>query len=136
MNSAIIFYCDDDEDDLILFSEIINEIDPGLRCVLESRSEDAVKTLSHHIPDIIILDINMPKISGIELLEWIKRHPPLNTVPVVMYSSSINPREANYCLEIGANAVLSKQFNLEDSMTQLRETILSLIPAHSMSKSA
>lgn len=130
MNNGVIFYCDDDDDDLMMFSDIIRQIDPQLQCVTANDCEDALQMLSggNISPDLIFLDINMPKMSGIELLAWLKRYHAFQQVPIIMYSTSINKRETDYCSELGASTVIPKLFSLEDSIKQLRETVNTFWP--------
>lgn len=129
MSAGVIFYCDDDDDDLMMFSDIIRQIDPELHCVTVNDCEDALQRLSNGSvkPDLIFLDINMPKMSGIELLAWLKRYHALQDVPIVMYSTSLNKRETDYCTELGASAVIPKLYSLEDSVNQLREKVHTLL---------
>lgn len=130
MTTGVIFYCDDDDDDLMMFSDIIRQIDPGLQCVTVNDCEDALQVLSsgNVLPDLIFLDINMPKMSGIELLAWLKRYHALQDVPIVMYSTSVNKRETDYCAELGASTVIPKLFSLEESIKQLQETVSVYLP--------
>ena len=133
MTTGIIFYCDDDDDDLMMFSDIIRQIDPTIECITANDCEDALHMLSSGsvLPDLIFLDINMPKMSGIELLAWLKRYHALQDVPIVMYSTSLNKRETDYCAELGASAVIAKLYSLEESIKQLRETVNKYLPLKS-----
>jgi CheY-like chemotaxis protein len=130
MSTGVIFYCDDDDDDLMMFTDIIRQIDPQLECVTANDCEDALQMLSTGtvLPDLIFLDINMPKMSGIELLAWLKRYHALQDVPIVMYSTSLNKRETDYCSELGASQVIAKLYSLDDSVRQLKETIIQHLP--------
>lgn len=125
MGTGVIFYCDDDDDDLMMFTDIIRQIDPQIHCVTVNDCEEALQMLSSGSvhPDMIFLDINMPKMSGIELLAWLKRYQALQNVPIIMYSTSLNKRETDYCTELGASAVIPKLYSLEDSVKQLREQV-------------
>src|SRR6478735_3823641 len=123
MSTGVIFYCDDDDDDLMIFLDIIKQIDPEIQCITASDCEDALQMLSSGTitPDLIFLDIKMSKMSGIELLAWLKRYHALQDIPIIMYSTSINKRETDYCIELGASVVIPKLFSLEESIKQLRE---------------
>ena len=59
-------------------------------------------------PKIILLDLNLPGLSGIELLKRIREIPFLRYVPVIFFSTSDNPKDVKASLEFGANAYLTK----------------------------
>ena len=124
-NPKVVFYCDDDEDDLLMFRDSIKEIDQSIQCITSSRSEQAIENLSKGIirPDIIFLDINMPKINGIEMLARLKKLGSLEDVPIVMYTTSTYRHELDQCFKLGADLILTKPFNPSDAVLQLRETI-------------
>ena len=67
---------------------------------------------SNKKPDVILTDINMPILNGIEALEEINKYPSLSVIPVFVYSSSINPIYEKKCKELGALSYLIKPFDL------------------------
>jgi CheY-like chemotaxis protein len=76
-------------------------------CVTLVRSaEKALEFLSSAptVPQVIFLDLQLPGISGIELLGKIRREPRLNTVPVIIMSGSINPHDVTECTRLGVTA--------------------------------
>jgi CheY-like chemotaxis protein len=79
----------------------------------------------HPLPKLIVMDIKMPRLSGFEVLEWIKsQQGALRRVPVIIVSSSDNPADINRAYELGANAYMVKPVNfravehLFESITQ------------------
>jgi CheY-like chemotaxis protein len=64
-------------------------------------------------PDVILTDINMPILNGIEALQEIHKDQQLWTIPVFVYSSAINPIYEVKCKELGTKAFLIKPFNLD-----------------------
>lgn len=75
---------------------------------------DFLKNCGDQKPDVVLTDINMPIINGIEALEQIFRDSQLCTVPVFVYSSTINPAYEAKSKELGALGYLIKPFNLFD----------------------
>ncbi len=63
---------------------------------------------AHPLPKLIVMDIKMPRLTGFEVLEWVKRDAPLRRIPVVIVSSSDNPSDINRAYELGANAYMVK----------------------------
>ena len=64
-------------------------------------------------PDIIMLDLNMPKMNGKEVLLHIKQHPVFKKIPVVIYTTTKNEVEVKRCYELGANTYIVKPSNFE-----------------------
>ena len=81
---------DDDRDDHEFFMEALQEIDSSITCTAFFDGEQALgrlKSNTTEVPDLIILDTNMPKLNGKQILAELKRIPNLKGVPVVMYST-------------------------------------------------
>ena len=57
---------------------------------------------------VVLLDINMPRIDGIEALRQIKADPALRQVPVIMLTTTDDPRDVNRCYELGCNVYITK----------------------------
>src|ERR1041385_7245046 len=68
---------------------------------------------AHPLPRLIVMDIKMPRRSGFEVLEWLKRDGPLRRIPVVIVSSSNRPQDINRAYELGANAYMVKPMNYQ-----------------------
>jgi CheY-like chemotaxis protein len=89
MKPKNILLIDDDEDDQALFVDALNQIDNSFRCDIASSGSEAMHSLNTKspTPDIIFLDLNMPKMNGYECLAEIKKEEKFKHIPIVIYST-------------------------------------------------
>jgi CheY-like chemotaxis protein len=84
-----ILYVDDDKDDREIFEEIVRELHPEFKCILADGAPAALQVLTDSPPPLcIFIDINMPKVSGIELLKLIRAKEELKAIPIFMLTTS------------------------------------------------
>jgi CheY-like chemotaxis protein len=74
-------------------------------------------------PDLILLDLNLPGISGAEVLTELKQDPQLHFVPTVVLTSSARPQDINECYKLGASAFLVKPIGLEQFLHVVQLTV-------------
>ena len=104
------FLIDDDQDDQEIFAMAVKDINESIHCYF---ADDGVKALeklknSDFLPDCIFIDINMPRMNGIECLEQIKNIGRLRPVPICMYSTSADPYIVTRSKELGAQDFIVK----------------------------
>ncbi len=63
---------------------------------------------AYPVPDVVFLDIKMPKRDGHEVLRWIREHPRLKNLPVVMLTGSLQPSDVDKAFELGVTSYLQK----------------------------
>ena len=105
-----IFVIDDDIDDQELFIEAVKEIDAGIQCDCASNGEEALDLLgkADTLPDLIFLDLNMPRLNGKQCLERLKSNKDLRNIPVIIYSTSSQENDVRDTLALGAIHFLTK----------------------------
>lgn len=106
-----ILLADDDKDDRFFFNKALKEIPLSTHLATVEDGEGLMKYLKENereLPDIIFLDINMPKKNGMECLAEIKSDKKLDHIPIVMYSTSLHEDVANLLYEQGAHYYLQK----------------------------
>ncbi len=86
----------------------------GINSVLAKDGLDAQIQLRQDIPDMILLDIEMPRMDGFELLEWIKQTEELKHLPVVMISSRATEKYIDKATNLGCAAFLGKPYLIEN----------------------
>lgn len=87
----------------------------------------ALQTLNQVIPDIILMDINMPGVNGLEVLRFLRRDPKTTEVPVIIVSANDSQEVINSARDAGANHYLVKPPMLEDIENALAR-VLSDVP--------
>jgi CheY-like chemotaxis protein len=105
------FIVDDDVDDQELFAEAVSEIDSSIACISVSNGEEALDVLRNRkieLPDMIFLDLNMPRLNGKQCLAELKREKHLKDIPVVIYSTSSEKRDIEETSRLGAAHFLTK----------------------------
>ena len=77
-------------------------------------------------PALVVLDLNMPRVRGVEVLAFIRRHPTLDRLPVVVLTTSTRTVEVDECHRMGAVAVLTKPSTYEDLVEIVRRVVCHL----------
>ena len=123
-----ILLIDDDSDDRVLFREALQEVSPETICVTEGDGRKALSDLveSNPLPDLIFVDINMPRISGWDCLEKIKAQEVTKSIPVIMYTTSSLERDVEKAFRSGAACLLTKPADYCELKRCLGELVKSL----------
>lgn len=106
-----IFLVDDDEDDCLLFEDALREISDTTELRTANDGVELMDILENKIPptpDVIFLDLNMPKKNGFECLTQIRKDKKLKDIPVVIFSTSGEEETINRLYEEGANCYVKK----------------------------
>ena len=74
----------------------------------------AQRLLTGKIPDLLLLDINMPEVSGLDLIEFLRRRPEWKDTPIIMLSSEAADTMVERALQVGADAYVLKPVTLEE----------------------
>ena len=122
-----ILYLEDDLDFAFLTESALQEVNSKLSMEVIDNGKDAITVLQKFSnnkskPRIILLDLNLPGLSGIDIVKIIREIPNLKYVPVIFFSTSDNPKDVKLSLEFGANAFLNKPCGY----TNLKECLQSM----------
>jgi CheY-like chemotaxis protein len=102
---------DDDSDDRAFFCEAIQKVPINVELSVVKDGEELMQWLlktPDSLPDLLFLDINMPRKNGHECLKEIKQHPTLKSLPVIILSTAANPREIELLYTNGAQYYVQK----------------------------
>ena len=97
---------EDESDAAELFAEMMRV--SGFRVLKTSSSTPAITLITTEKPDLVILDIMMPEVSGIDILRQMRGDPALVSIPVVVVSAKSMPADIKSGLEAGASLYLTK----------------------------
>ena len=127
MNSGVVLYVEDEEDDVFLLRHVFKEAGITHRIVSLADGEAAIDYLkgtgqyadrsAYPLPILLLLDINLPLVSGLEVLSWLRSESPVAGLPTIMLSSSSQPADVKRAYQMGANAYLVKPSGLARLLT-------------------
>lgn len=112
---------EDEPDAAEMFAEMMRV--SGFRVIKMFSSAPAIPMILQEKPDIIILDIMMPDISGLEVLRYMRREPDLQSIPVIVVSAKSMPGDIKIGIEAGASIYLTKPVGFLD-LKQAVEQVL------------
>lgn len=126
INSFNILLADDDKDDCLLFEDALEELPLAaqLKCVYNG--EQLMQLLNRQgeqLPDMLFLDLNMPRKNGIECLAEIKHNPHLQHLPVIIYSTSSQQGIINLLYKNGAQLYICKPSSFSELKDLIRNAI-------------
>jgi CheY-like chemotaxis protein len=122
-----ILLADDDQDDCLFFEQALKELSISATLKVVNNGEELMQLLTNEaveIPDVLFLDINMPRKTGTECLEEIKQNERLSNLPIVMISTSNDPEKITLHFKIGANIYIHKP----KDFSQLKQVIQHALP--------
>jgi CheY-like chemotaxis protein len=125
-----ILLVEDNPNDIELILEALSEQNLANRVIVVNDGVEAMEYLFYEgsfinrdkeVPAIILLDIKMPRMDGIEVLQAIKNNPDLRTIPVVMLTSSREEPDLKMCYDLGVNAYVVKPVNFKDFFEAVKD---------------
>ena len=108
---------DDDPDDRELFFEAVKEINPLNKCLEATNGEEALALLRAKnvaCPDLIFLDLNMPRMGGREFFNEMKKDKNFAHIPIVIYSTSKRTEDVGEMKRLGALTFITKPKTFEE----------------------
>ena len=121
-----IFLVDDDADEHELFATALLTFNDRIRLVTASNGEEALDKLKARtapLPDLIFLDLNMPRMNGRQFLGHIRAMPDLDHIPVCIYTTSSNKDDRQQLLHMGAARYITKPSSFDALCETLKRVV-------------
>ena len=112
---------DDDYEESEIFNFAADELTIPVRCQRAASGRDAIDGIAEgrFTPDIIFLDLYMPRMDGKECLASLKSLPGIDAVPVIIYSTGMTDHQRDELVRLGADGFLEKTTNIPDLTREL-----------------
>ena len=125
MKNLNILLIEDDMIEVMKLSRATNSLQLNHNIVEANNGEEALKLLEDksNLPDIILLDLNMPKINGIEFLKILKSDDHLRYIPTIVLTTSSNQRDLLECYKIGIAGYVLKPLKYEDYVSKIEKLL-------------
>jgi CheY-like chemotaxis protein len=121
---------EDNTDDVMLIRRVVNKAGIHNPLHVVNDGDAAVAYLSggngygdrerFPIPAVVLLDLKLPRRSGLEVLAWVREHPQLSPLPVVVLTSSTESSDLKHAYELGANSYLRKPVHSEELLKMMQ----------------
>jgi CheY-like chemotaxis protein len=124
-----LFLVDDDPDDTFLFGDVLRDVAPGIKLHTAGDGQEALDKLKGGmpLPDLLFLDLNMPRMGGIECLAVMKRDEALKNIPVIIYTTSSQSKDIEETIQKGAVCFITKPSNIRE-LTEILAAITHSLP--------
>lgn len=109
----------DDEPNIVVSLEFLMK-QKGYEVKTVGNGEDALRTIAEFGPDLVLLDVMMPRLSGYEVCQKMRENPAWSGIRIVMLSAKGREIEVSKGMAVGADAYVTKPFSTSDLMAQVR----------------
>jgi signal transduction histidine kinase/ligand-binding sensor domain-containing protein/DNA-binding response OmpR family regulator len=121
-NNTSILVAEDDPVNMLLISEVLTKM--GFTVIKATDGKQVLEQLGSHIPAIILMDVNMPEMDGLEATQIIRTLPkPQGNIPIVALTAAAMSEDRERCLTAGMNSFITKPFKLQDLEDVLRKYV-------------
>ncbi|PBQ30332.1 response regulator [Sphingobacteriaceae bacterium] len=121
-----VFLIDDDLDDREIFQEALHSIDLSVIYLEAGDGQQALQMIMQEnfvLPNLIFVDLNMPRVGGLEFLQKVRLFPDYKNIPIYVYSTSSAQADADKCLKAGATGFITKHNSFDDLKKELTKLL-------------
>jgi CheY-like chemotaxis protein len=126
-----ILLADDDMDDCVFFKQALNELSQSIQLTTVHDGEQLMQLLTNEntgLPDVLFLDLNMPRKNGFECLSEIKLHKKLKQLPVIIFSTSYEQEVVNRLFKNGAHFFIRKPSEFSQFKKIVQQSLALITP--------
>ncbi len=107
---GFVLMAEDDENDVVFLQRAFAQAEISIPCGSSRTARPPSDYLSgaDPLPCLFMLDLKLPRKTGMEVLQWVRGQEKLHVLPVIMFSSSVHPAEMEAAYRFGANAFVTK----------------------------
>lgn len=117
-----ILYVEDNPANMRLMRELISQV-PRTRFLEAGSAEEGLELIRHEKPDLVLMDINLPGMSGFKAFEVIKSDDAINHIPVIALTANAMPREVDKGKELGFQAYLTKPIDIAATLAEITRAL-------------
>ncbi|MGK7926570.1 MAG: response regulator [Spirulina sp.] len=119
--SPLILLAEDNKANIITVSSYLKA--KGYRLLVAKNGLEAIALARNERPDVILMDIQMPRMDGLEAIQQIRRTPRLADIPIIALTALAMPGDRDRCLAAGADDYLSKPVKLQQLVTVIQQLL-------------
>ncbi|MTF37856.1 PAS domain S-box protein [Cyanobacterium aponinum] len=118
----LILLAEDNEANVISMQNYLEA--KGYRLFIAMDGQEAISALSGKKPDLIVMDIQMPKLDGIRAIEYLKQNPDYCNIPIIAITAPVSGNDREKCLKAGADEYMSKPVRLRDLANHIQRLLI------------
>jgi two-component system cell cycle response regulator DivK len=118
---STILIVEDNEKNMKLVRDVLQA--KGYVTIEAVTGEDGVRLATEHVPDLILMDIQLPGISGIETLRVLRENPGTAKIPAIAVTASVMQQDRKHIMEAGFDGYLGKPINLKEFLDAVRDML-------------
>lgn len=122
MDKKVVLCIEDNSTNMLLVSRVVEA--EGHTLVRAEDSQSAIHELEQAVPDIILLDVNLPGMNGLDLARQLRQEERYSTVPIIAITANVLVGDREKCLEAGCNDYMPKPIDIR----KLREMMRTYMP--------
>lgn len=119
-----ILIVDDEPNVRILMEQVLEKLeDEGVELLLAVNGQEGLKTIQQERPDLVFLDVMMPKMNGLEVCRWVKNEPSLQNTYIIILTAKGQEFDKQKGIDVGADLYMTKPFRPKDVLEKSREVL-------------